>query len=227
MYDHKPFAQWLDELQWRQGEHWLTAAPTQTGKTSITSLILRQSGRKWICVIASKPRDDNMRARYADFKRISKWPPPRDEGTKFLLWPGKQKTLEEDRRHQQVIVKKALDEIGNQGGWCVVVDEFHWLSEFLRLDKEDAVLQHQGASNGITMVNLTQRPAWIPRITYSSATHALIGGTSDPDDLRSLSYLARVDRKDVADTVQRMGRHDLLYLNPMGEAQPCIINSRE
>ena len=77
------------------------------------------------------------------------------------------------------------------------------------------------------MVNLTQRPSWIPKIIYSSSSHVFIGNTSDRDDLKSLSNLGGVDAKEVAETVQRIGRHDLLYINPMGDGKPCVINVRK
>jgi hypothetical protein len=223
-YEHKPFRDFLKDLQWKQGEHWFTAAPTQTGKTTITASLV--SRRAYVVVLGSKPKDPNLRNRYADYKRISEWPPPRGE-RRVLLWPKWEAKLADTIDTQRRVFKDCLDGVGRTGGWCVVVDEFHWLSQFLRLDKEDAILQHQGSTSGITMVNLSQRPAWIPRITYSSATHALIGATTDKDDLKALSNFGGADSKRVIETVQTMGRHDLLYLNPMGTATPCVINGRK
>lgn len=224
LYEQKPFSTFLRDLQWRQGEHFFIAAPTQTGKTTITSTLV--SRRAHVVVLASKPRDPSLVKYYADYKRISSWPPP--PGTKrVLLWPKPGKTLLETIEIQRKAFKKCLDSIGLAGGWCVVTDEFHWLSQFLRLDRENALLQHQGSSSGLTVVNLSQRPAWIPRITYSSATHSLIGSTTDKDDLKSLSNFGGSNARRVIETVQTMGRHDLLYLNPMGTAEPCIINSRK
>ena len=123
--------------------------------------------------------------------------------------------------------KRCLDGVGREGGWTVVVDEAHWTSQFLKLDKEVAVLHHQGSSSGVTMVVLTQRPAWIPRIIYSSASHVFLGQTAFKDDLRSLSSMGGVNAKEVMETVQTIGRHDLLYLNPMGDNEPCVINIRK
>jgi hypothetical protein len=225
-YEPKPFRDFMHELKWRQGEHFLIAAPTQTGKTTIAAYLVNR--RKFVCVLGSKSKDKQLTERYPTFTRIEKWSRrvPR-EHQKVLLWPKVQNTIADTVLLQREVHKDYLDYINRIGGYCTVVDEYHWEAQFLRLDKELAAHHHQGSTNGNTMLDLTQRPAWIPRITYSSATHALIGRTRDKDDLKALSQLGGVDSARVIETVQRMGRHDLLYLNPMGDASPCIINTRK
>ena len=69
-----PFAEHLRALRWRQGEHLLVAAPTQCGKSTLASLLAPR--RKNVVVLASKPSDDNLRARYADYTRVADWHPP-------------------------------------------------------------------------------------------------------------------------------------------------------
>lgn len=223
MYDNVPFAEFMRTLQWKQGEHLMLAAPTQCGKTTLASYLTAR--RSHVVVLASKTRDDNLRKRYADYRRYPSWPPHRGD-KRVMLWPRQQPTLSETVTHQRAIFKTCLDSVSRQTGWCVVVDEAHWCSQFLRLDREIAVLHHQGSSSGVSMVTLTQRPAWIPRIIYSSASHVFIGHTSDKDDLKALSNLGGVDAREVSETVMNMGRHDLLYLNPLGEASPAVVNIR-
>ena len=167
-----------------------------------------------------------MRRRFADFHKIEDWPPPRGKN-RVLLWPKVQSTAALTQMVQRDAFKKCLDFVNMRGAWCVVDDESHWLSQFLRLDKEIAILHHQGSSQGVSMVNLTQRPSWIPKIIYSSSSHVFLGKTADRDDLKALSNLGGVDAKEIAATLQTIGRHDLLYLNPMGDAKPCVINVRK
>ena len=224
LYEPKPFSQFLRDLRWKQGEHMLIAAPTQAGKSTLASYLVARRGQ--VVVLAAKGKEDNLRRRYADFAKITDWPPPRDK-SKVLLWPTRQATAALTMKTQQDAFKKCLDYVNMRGAWCVVDDESHWMSQFLRLDKEIAILHHQGSSQGVTMVNLTQRPSWIPKIIYSSSSHVFIGNTSDRDDLKSLSNLGGVDAKEVAETVQRIGRHDLLYINSMGDGKPCVINVRK
>lgn len=218
------FRSFMSSLDWRQGEHVLLAAPTQTGKTTLASMLAPR--RSDVVVLASKVQDDNLRNRYRSFRRYDKWPPLRSDH-RILLWPKRQQTLSGNVDTQRVIFKSCLDDVGRAGGWCVIVDEAHWCSQFLRLDREIAVLHHQGSSSGITMMVLTQRPAWIPRIVYSSATHVFLGKTSARDDLKSISSMGGGLSKQVAETLDGMGRHDLLYLNPMGDHDPVIINTAQ
>lgn len=202
----------------------LIAAPTQTGKSTLASYLVARRGQ--VVVLCAKTKDDNLRRRYADYTKITDWPPPRGKNH-VMLWPKVKATAALTMKEQQTVFKKCLDYVNMRGAWCVVDDESHWMAQFLRLDKEIAILHHQGSSNAVTMVNLTQRPSWIPKIIYSSSSHVFIGKTSDRDDLKALSNLGGVDAKMIADTVQRIGRHDLLYINPMGDAQPCVINIRK
>lgn len=223
-YDREPFAEFMQRFRWRQGEHMLIIADTQCGKTSLASILAAR--RSHVVVLGSKPRDDNLKRRYADYFRTGTWPAPREE-KRVLLWPKNQKELSQNIITQRHEVKKCLDSVGGSGGWCVVVDEAHWTSQFLKLDKEIAVLHHQGASSGITMLVISQRPAWIPRIVYSSATHVFLGRFDNPEDLRALSSMGGLDKDDVKFTMQGLGRHDLLYLNRRDDIQPAIINIRK
>jgi hypothetical protein len=223
VYERELFGKFLRRLDWKQGEHLFIAAPTQAGKTTLASYLAAR--RNHVVVLSSKPGDDNLRRRYADYRRITEWPPDRDTN-RVLLWPKQQSELSRTIVAQRAAFKRCLDSVSKQRGWCVVIDEAHWCSQFLRLDREIAVLHHQGSSTGISMVTLSQRPAWIPRIIYSSASHVFLGATHDRDDLKALSNLGGIDAKETLDTLQRMGRHDLLYINPMGDGAPAVVNIR-
>jgi hypothetical protein len=222
------FADHLRVLRWRQGEHMLMAASTQCGKSTLASMLAVR--RSFVVVLASKPSDKNLRDRYKNYRRMSEWKPPanldRERGARILLWPKATMTLEESATFQRPIFKDCLDSVSRMRGWCVIVDEAQWMSEHLRLSREIAILHHQGSSSGITMVTLTQRPAWIPKIIYSSASHAYIGFTAVSDDLRQLASLGGVDTPRVQETVRRLGKHDMLYVNPMGDLEPHVINTK-
>lgn len=222
-YERVKFADFMKTFSWKQGEHVMLAANTQCGKTTLTSYLVAR--RSHVAILATKPKDENLRKRYADYHKYGQWPPDRED-KRVLIWPAKQRKLTGDVARQRVVLGDALDSVANEGGWCVVVDEMHYTAQFLRLDREVAILHHQGSSSGISMVTLTQRPAWIPKIIYTSATHAFIGSAWLPDDLRTLGAMGGPYGREVKDTVQQLGRHDLLYVNPLGDAEPVIINIR-
>ena len=125
--------------------------------------------------------------------------------------------------------QEALDRIQTEGNRTVVIDEGLYMSDptFLNLGQEIGMLFYFGRSNNITMVLLSQRPAWIPKVVYSSATHAWIARTTDRDDLRRLSDFGGIDAKEVGEQLRHLPlRHDFLYLNPQGSAPPAIVNTR-
>lgn len=224
MFERVPFRQFLSTFVWRQGEHVLVAGPTGCGKTTLSAKIANR--RADVVVLVSKTRDDNLRNQYRGFKRVTEWPPSRSDH-KVLLWPKYGKTNAELLDTQKFQFRACMDDVGRTGGWCVIVDESHWCSQFLHLDREIAVLHHQGRSSGVSMMVLTQRAAWIPRIIYSSASHVFMGVPKTADDLKAFASIGGQDRKQMESALGSMSHHDLLYLNPMGDHRPVIINTEK
>ena len=207
----------------------LIAAPTGSGKTDLASQLVERRG--FVVDFITKTKDPIFSsAAYKHWRRATDW----ERGKSFskfdnrvLLWPRQLATMAETRDNQYEIFKKALNDIFVIGGWTVVFDELHYMTDngFLNLYDDVAILHHQGRSNNITLVNLTQRPAWIPKIIYSSVSHAYIGRTRDTADLKRLSDLGGVDGKLIAKAVSELeSKHDFLYINPMGDKSPVVVN---
>jgi len=219
----------LDGLKWRQGEHLLIAAPTGSGKTDLASQLVERRG--FVVDFITKTKDPIFSSpAYKHWRRATDWQPGKTFSkfdNRVLLWPRQLATMGETRDNQYEVFKKALNDIFVIGGWCVVFDELHYMTDngFLNLYDDVAILHHQGRSNNITLVNLTQRPAWIPKIIYSSVSHAYIGRTRDTADLKRLSDLGGVDGKLIAKAVSELeSKHDFLYINPMGDKTPVVVN---
>lgn len=228
-YTAHSFPYHLRDLEWEQGQHVLVAAPTGAGKTTLVAPLVRK--RAAVVVLVSKPRDNTIRdvfPRERGWERIEEWPPPAG-ARRVLLWPRMGKNLIETLPRQRDAFSKCLNAIAREGRWCVVIDESHYTCDpaYLGLGKEVAILHHMGRSSGVSMVDLTQRPSWIPKILYSSVSHAYIGRTRDRDDLRRLSDLGGIDSREVASQVSALpSRYDYLYVNPHGDAVPRVINRR-
>lgn len=231
---------WDDHLakqDWPQGDHILISAPTKAGKTTmVKSLVDRGNGgqgRSHVVMLVTKTHDQTIKREFKGWSRIHRWPPSPWEH-RVLLWPKPGKTLLDTLDIQRRVFRDALDKIGRGNrdgwsGWCVVSDELHYLSDtdYVGLRRHLAMLHHVGRSAGISMVDLTQRPANVPKIIYSSVAHAYIARTRDADDLKRLSDLGGIDTKQVKDTLIRLpSRHDYLYVNAQGDALPSIVNSR-
>lgn len=196
---------------WRQGEHVSIIGPTGCGKTTLESRLL--DVRDSVVVFVTKIYDDTISRDFPGYERIEKWPPPKTWHNKVLLWPKPEATIRDTYRKQRVIFKDALDRIFHDRNWCVVFDEQHYMCKQLGLEVENAMLLQQGRSSGLSIVNGTQRPSWVPVVTYSSATHAMVWRTTYRDDLRRLSELGGVDMRELQQNLLRLNKHDFIYVN--------------
>ena len=196
---------------WQQGEHVTIIGPTGCGKTTLEARLLE--ARESVVVFVTKIHDDTISNDFPGYKRIEKWPPPRTWDNKVLLWPKPPGTIREVFAKQRAVFKQALDSIFRDRNWCVVFDEQHYTCKQLGLEVENSMLLHQGRSSGLSVVNGTQRPSWVPVVTYSSATHAYIWRTTDRDDLRRLATLGGVNMRDLQYNLLQLDKHDFIYVN--------------
>ena len=232
IFPRETWQEHLDSLKWRQGEHMLIAAPTGSGKTDLASQLIERRG--YVADFITKTKDPIFDTpAYKSWRRITDWQPgksPNAFDSRVLLWPRQLETMAETRDNQREVFKRCLEDVFKRGGWTLVFDELHYLTDngFLNLYDDIAILHHMGRSNNVTLVNLTQRPAWIPKIIYSSVSHAYIARTRDTADLKRLSDLGGVDGKQIAAAVSQLEtKHDFLYINPMGDKTPVVVNIKK
>ena len=229
-YPAVPWQTHLKSLRWDQGDHLLISAPTKAGKTTMMRTLVQK--RSHVVVFVSKMKDPTFKSDFKDWTILREWPrggPPGYE-TRILLWPKTGDTLAETLREQRRVFGQALDRISKEGNRCVVIDESLMMSDpkLIGLGTQIGMLHYYGRSAGISMVNLTQRPAWIPKVIYSSVAHAYIARTRDIQDMKRLSDLGGVDARELSANISRLpSRHDYIYVNPQGDAPAAILNTRK
>jgi hypothetical protein len=209
-----PFDQFLREFDWRQGEHVTTIGKTGSGKTNLIRQLLPM--RDFVCAIGTKPADPTMLdlIKKDKYKRIYEWPPPSIIGARsqrVALWP--KFVRPEDIANQQRQIDAGLRDIFAAGGWTVFVDELWYLCRFLGMARLMEVFWSQARSIGITVVGGAQRPAWIPLMAYSQATHLLLFRTTDHRDMMRLGSVGGIDARLIADTVAALRQYEVLYVN--------------
>jgi hypothetical protein len=219
-----------DEFQrrfrWRQAEHVTLIGPTGVGKTTVIGEIIPR--RQHVVVLGTKLHDDTMSARFPGYKRIETWPPKRTE-SKVLLWPmaAKSSTLEHFHSRQRVVFGHAMNAIILQRNWTVVNDEVMYLVDMLGLRTTVSMYHYHGRSSGITNVDGFQRPAWVPRIVYSSSTHNFIWKTTDAEDIRALTKMASLglSSREILDTMAGLDHYEFIYSNTRNSRSVPLISS--
>ena len=227
-YPTQPFATHMRSLKWDQGDHVLLSAPTKAGKTTLASKLITK--RSHAVIFVTKMKDPTFAAEFSDWERFTEWRNVKPYHTRILLWPKPGKTIRETLRIQREVFAYALDAIAREGNRAVVVDEALMFTDpkILGFGTEIGMMHYYGRSSGISMMTLTQRPAWIPKVIYSSVTHAYVARTRDAQDLKRLADMGGIDPKEVgANITQLPTRHDYVYLNPQGDAAPVVVNSRK
>lgn len=202
----------LRQLQhdWKIGEHVAVVGPTGVGKTTMLARILPI--RRYVVVFVTKTKDPTISNDFRGYERIRSWP-PRVFQDRMLLWPTPGKTIRETVGIQRDTFRTALDRIFNDEQWCVVFDEQHYMCTTLGLEQENAMFLHQGRSSGLSVVNGTQRPAWVPVVTYSAATHAFVWRTTYRADLQRLAELGGIDQQELKREMLSLTKHQFLYVN--------------
>jgi len=228
VYDQEGWADHERRLKWRQGEHILIAGPTSAGKTTLASHLLQR--RSHVVMIVTKVKDETFKREFKGWTIMDRWPkggPPNYE-TRILLWPTPQKTIPETIRHQREVIGEAINAMFRQGRRCICIDEGLYFSDsrYLGMGTELGMLHYTARSSGISMVTLSQRPFYLPKVILSSITHGYFARTRDKDDLKRLSDIGSVDAKEVAYNLGILGdRHDYVYVNPQGDGKPSVVNT--
>lgn len=214
----------------RQGEHFSIVGPTGQGKTTLALEVIKLRGH--VLAVATKPRDVTLdkliKAKGpAHFERIKLWPPPSppDLMPRVVLWPPYRSS--KDVAGQAHVIGHALDSAFSEGNWCIFVDELSYLVRQLHLGTLMTLLWQQARSVGVSIVGLTQRPAWVPLEMYSQATHVAFFKHNDRRDLDRIGGLGDADPAKLRQIIRGLRKYEFLYLNTRtGEMMRSKVESK-
>lgn len=211
------FEEHLAGLDWLQGEHVAIVGPTGQGKTTLALRLLER--RKWVVILATKPKDDTLKG-LRGYSVIRKWPAPRPDVRRLILWP--KWSSPQDDSSQKRVFHHALMAIFKAGSWCVFADDTQYLGEHMGLRRDLNAMWLNARSIGVSLMAATQRPVWVPREMWANSTHLYIFGTRNGDDLRSLGSLAGLDAKEARAVVGSLPKYHALYIN-LREPERTVI----
>lgn len=202
-------------MDWVPGEHVTLIGPTGRGKTE--ALISLMDEQSWTVFLSTKRKDatqDELRARgYRTIRDPLEINP--DVSNRFLFRPPFPRNASAGKIQSQHagVFNRALMRLRDQTGWTIGVDETHYLSDFLGLQKELELLWRQGRSEGTTVIANTQRPRHIPLVAYSQATHLFFWSSPDISDVRRIGEMVPLPLTDILAVLGTQGKHDILYVN--------------
>lgn len=199
----------------------LNIAGTGQGKTTLMARMTRY--RKHNIVLGTKVKDPT----YDDFlrqgyRRVQSVEEIRHWDKKVLLWPAYRSTINDFRARQRAAFRQAFDWVAAEGGWTVWNDELLYMCRQLGLSDECAWFLTQGRSSGLTFINGSQRPAWIPLESYNGSTHAFLANSNEDGDAKRLADLGLVNSKELMTNLRLLHRYEFVYVNTREHTQPVI-----
>jgi energy-coupling factor transporter ATP-binding protein EcfA2 len=228
------------------GQHVTVLGPTGTGKSTLlialTDLVAEASPKIGTIVLVTKRadrvlagmqqrgwrvvRDASRRPEISYVKTEAHGRVIHPNSRRLIYWPTVSGGIKGSKAQQASAIRRVLDWAYAVGGWNIVADELLWLSDELRLGPELAAIWSQGRSSAISLLGGSQRPAWVPRLAYSSAEYLFEFNTNDKTDLDRLGDIGGgLDKLELRRTIQQLRRYEFAMIAPR-EPPPIIIRSK-
>lgn len=215
-----PRAQWLELLraEWRQGQHIAVMGRTGRGKTTLARDLMALRG--WVAVIAIKRADDTIDTFPAlGYKIINKWPPNYGD-QRVVLW-SKPKTLR-DALAQREQIAKLFDDVYQNGGWAVLLDDVPRMANALGFKKEIATLLNEARSSHASIVSVMTQPSSvtqaIPSEVWRQVRYHLVFKYRVGRDLDAISDITGYNKATMKSWMDMLRPFDFLAFDDLNDS---------
>lgn len=221
------FLAWLAK-NWEPGQHMAIIAPTGEGKTTFAVPVLKL--RKWVMALDPKGMDDTLSA--SGFLRIVQLPLHRklrkdiEEGKPVRILIGGSNRTDEEETALVELMKRALKEARETGGWTVYADEFQVLADrrMFGLDKAVEKMLITARSAKSSVVTSFQAYAWVPKAAIRQCRFAVIGPTRDYDMIKAIAQGMGRDWKELVLILHQLPKFHWVII-PRDVTAPVILTS--
>jgi hypothetical protein len=206
-----PWDQFRDMFDWQRGEHLALIGPTGQGKTTMLRHLLPR--HPFVSIVATKPADRTLEPFMLDgYRKFPRWASvdPRVVPRR-IVWPDASRL--DSLPHQADVIREAFHKMYRERAWTVAIDETWFVTNKLKLRSEIETVLTQGRSIDLSVVNSTQRPAWIPTAVYDQSTHLFFWRNNDGRAQARLAEINNVNSALVKDVVGNLEKHQTLYIN--------------
>lgn len=215
---------WLAHMRqsWRQGQHIAIMGRTGRGKTTLARDLMALRG--WSIVLAIKRKDDTLETfPRAGYRRITTWPPRYDDH-RVLFWT-KPKNLH-DLGEQRGKIAKVLNDVYENGGWAVLLDDVARIANALGFKREIATLLSEARSSHASIVSAMTQPSSvtqaIPSEIWRQVRFHLVFYYRVGRDLDSVSDIVGYSKSRVKQWMDMLGPFDFLCFDDLADSVTIV-----
>ena len=219
-------------MDWKQGQFVLITGPPGSGKTALASHVVQQRvnrGGSVVTMVGKLGKDQTILDEYRGWIRWKKWyKHPGTYERKILLWPDTDKVRSGAAKMalQKEVFGAAFEDLLNKGKWTLQVDEGLYTVNptYLNMGSELAILHALGRSSKLSVVTLAQRPAHLPLIVYTAASHVFAGRAREDADRKRLAEVGgRESSRELANKISALSLHEFLWIPVATDKAPEIV----
>lgn len=201
---------WHNEYD--RDNHVIIIGPTRSGKTQVATELVEERG--YVVATGVKYRDDTLMKliKTRGYKRITDWTKHNDK--RLVLWP-KNDNMDTLYDEQRKVFKDMFNNVYIAGGRAIWIDEMRVMCDpgMVGLRADVIKLLVAGASNNISVVGCSQRPAWVPQEAFSESKHMILFRTNHVEDLKKIGSFNGIAAKDVVTQVQKLEKYEFVHAN--------------